>query len=91
MKMSASRPEVTGKRFVSHREAAAMYGVCTKTIDRWVEQGILEPPTVINERKYHKIESLAEVGKISKIAKPGAGERLLEGRRKHVAKGIAAE
>jgi hypothetical protein len=66
MKMSASRPEVTGKRFVSHREAAAMYGVCTKTIDRWVEQGILEPPTVINERKYHKIESLAEVGKISK-------------------------
>ena len=46
---------------------------------------------MINERKYHKIESLAEVGKISKIAKPGAGERLLEGRRKHVAKGIAAE
>jgi hypothetical protein len=88
--MSTSRPEVTGKRFVSHREAAATYGVCTKTIDRWVERGLLETPTVINERKYHRVESLAEVGKVSKIAKPGAGERMLEARRKRAAR-VAAE
>jgi DNA-binding transcriptional MerR regulator len=34
------------------RETAARLGVCTKTVDRWVEAGILPEPTRINGRKY---------------------------------------
>ena len=34
------------------RKTADRFGVCTKTIDRWVEDGILPAPTRIRGRKY---------------------------------------
>jgi hypothetical protein len=36
----------------SHRKKAERHGVCTKTLDRWVEDGILPEPFRINGRKY---------------------------------------
>jgi hypothetical protein len=56
--------EVTGKRFISHTAAARQRGVCTKTIDRWVEKGLIERPTVINGRKYHAIETIEVIGQV---------------------------
>lgn len=39
-------------RLEPKRKTAERFGVCTKTINRWVEDGILEPPVKINGRDY---------------------------------------
>lgn len=44
------------KRFLTHRRKAEQLDVSTKTIDRWCQTGILRPPVVINNRKYHDID-----------------------------------
>jgi hypothetical protein len=31
---------------------AQRHGVCTRTLDRWVEQGIIDPPIRVRGRKY---------------------------------------
>ena len=51
-------PEVTGKRFVSHSQAAKIRGVSGRTLDRWIEAGIVPKPEIINRRKYHLIEKI---------------------------------
>jgi hypothetical protein len=35
-----------------HSKKAARHGVCTRTLDRWVKNGILPAPVRINGRKY---------------------------------------
>jgi predicted DNA-binding transcriptional regulator AlpA len=47
-----SSDESQPKRLVPHRRYAERHGVSTKTIDRWVADGILPEPTRINARKY---------------------------------------
>jgi hypothetical protein len=34
------------------RRLAEKHGVSTKTLDRWVTRGIIDPPERINKRKY---------------------------------------
>jgi hypothetical protein len=36
---------------------AEQQGVCTKTIDRWVEQGRLPKPKIVNGRVYHRVDA----------------------------------
>ena len=51
----------TTKRREPHRELASKHaerrGVSVKTLDRWVEQGILPPPVRINNRKYFNADA----------------------------------
>jgi hypothetical protein len=47
-----SRPKKRGKRRESWSKKAERHGVSTRTLDRWVEQGIIDPPEYINGRKY---------------------------------------
>jgi hypothetical protein len=53
-----------GKGLITHSGAARWRGVCTKTIDRWVEKGILARPEYVNGRKYHHVENIERVGQI---------------------------
>jgi hypothetical protein len=39
------------------RKKAERHGVCVKTLDRWVEAGILEPPERIRGRKYWRVDA----------------------------------
>jgi DNA-binding transcriptional MerR regulator len=44
--------EISRKRRLQTRSLCERYDVCGRTIDRWVEQGILPPPLIINRRRY---------------------------------------
>ena len=46
---SEVRPSI---RLEPKRRTAERFGVCTKTLDRWVERGILAPPKRVNGRDY---------------------------------------
>ena len=35
------------------RKVAERFGVCMRTVERWVQAGILPQPTRINGRNYH--------------------------------------
>ena len=39
-------------RKLNSRALQQRYGVVTRTIDRWVEAGVLPPPMVINKIRY---------------------------------------
>ena len=45
---------------VPKRKLAEKFGVCMKTIDRWVEAEILEKPIVINGRHYFSRDARVE-------------------------------
>ena len=49
-------------KFVKNSVAARVHGVCTKTLDRWSEVGIIPKPRVINGMKYHDLNALAAAG-----------------------------
>jgi predicted site-specific integrase-resolvase len=55
-------PQVTGKTFVTNSGAARMRGISVKTLDRWVKAGIVQPPVVINGRKYHDVAAIEMAG-----------------------------
>jgi len=44
--------ELTQKKLEAWRKYAERRGVSTRTLDRWVEDGILPEPERINGRKY---------------------------------------
>jgi MerR HTH family regulatory protein len=44
--------ENPGKRRESWPAKAKRHGVSTRTLDRWVERGIIDPPQKIRGRKY---------------------------------------
>jgi hypothetical protein len=44
------------KRLESWKKKAARLGVSTRTLDRWVTQGIIAPPEKINGRKYGDVD-----------------------------------
>jgi len=46
------RAKRRSKRRESWREKAKRHGVSTRTLDRWVVQGIIAPPDYVNRRKY---------------------------------------
>jgi predicted site-specific integrase-resolvase len=49
-------------KFVKNSVAARLNGVCTKTLDRWAEAGIIPKPRVINGYKYHAVDTLMAAG-----------------------------
>lgn len=50
------------QQFVRHTMAARIHRVHPRTIDRWVDAGILPEPRVINRFKYHSLNALAAAG-----------------------------
>jgi len=44
--------ENSGKQTEAWPKKAKRHGVCTRTLDRWVEDGIIDAPEYINGRKY---------------------------------------
>jgi hypothetical protein len=55
------------KQWLTKRQTAAKHGVSPRTIDRWVELGILEPPRKVRQRCYFdgdaepRTDALAEI------------------------------
>jgi DNA-binding transcriptional MerR regulator len=54
-----------GKIFISHAAAVQKRGVCTRTLDRWAEAGIIPPPQRINGRKYHDAAQIESAGGVA--------------------------
>jgi predicted site-specific integrase-resolvase len=48
------------KRKITKRLVADRHSVCTKTVERWVETGILPKPEIINGRWYFDEASLEQ-------------------------------
>jgi hypothetical protein len=44
--------ENPGRRLESWPSKAKRHGVSTRTLDRWVEKGIIDPPERVRGRKY---------------------------------------
>lgn len=57
-----------GQKFITHTGAARIRGICTRTLDRWIKAGIVQPPTVINGRKYHDVEAIESAGAAKRSA-----------------------
>jgi predicted site-specific integrase-resolvase len=49
----------TPNRLLTSRRLCERYNVVLRTIDRWMEQGHLPPPLIINTRRYWDEEQLA--------------------------------
>jgi predicted site-specific integrase-resolvase len=43
-------------RYLSARRIADHYGVSLRTVDRWIQQGVLPQPEYINGRRYLDLE-----------------------------------
>jgi hypothetical protein len=52
-------PDPTKKELETLRQLAARHSVCTRTIDRWSEDGTLPPPIRIKNRKYYPAGTVA--------------------------------
>jgi hypothetical protein len=52
MTTSAPKPNKRGRRRESHSVFAERLGVSPRTVDRWIEQGILPQPDYVRGRKY---------------------------------------
>ena len=48
--------ENSGKRRESWPAKAKRHGVSTRTLDRWVAKGIIDPPEYIRGRKYGSVD-----------------------------------
>jgi MerR HTH family regulatory protein len=46
-------PERPARQLEPARKTSERFGVCPKTLDAWVRDGILQPPTRIKGRKYY--------------------------------------
>jgi predicted site-specific integrase-resolvase len=46
-----SRPEIAGRKLTA-RNICDRYGIVDKTVERWVDAGILPQPVYINKRRY---------------------------------------
>jgi hypothetical protein len=47
----------TTKRKLTHSQKAKQQGVSGRTLDRWIQVGIIEAPIRVNGRKYHNEDS----------------------------------
>jgi DNA-binding transcriptional MerR regulator len=52
-------------KLIPARLVAERYDVCVRTIDRWLDQGILPPPVVINNRRYFYLADLEKLERAS--------------------------
>jgi hypothetical protein len=87
--MEETKPE----RLLPTRELRKRYGVVTRTLDRWLEAGILPPPIRINQNRYWKEGELEQRERegMTKHAVTGAGQaRPRRGRPRKVAAAIEA-
>jgi DNA-binding transcriptional MerR regulator len=48
-------PTTMPRQKLPHGQKAVQLGVSTRTLDRWIADGILPPPDRVNGRKYHDI------------------------------------
>ena len=48
--------EKSGRRRESWPAKARRHGVSTRTLDRWVDRGIIDPPEKIRGRKYGNLD-----------------------------------
>ena len=49
--------ESSGRRRESWPAKASRHGVSTRTLDRWVAKGIIDPPEYIRGRKYGSVDA----------------------------------
>jgi hypothetical protein len=63
---SGSR-RLSGKTRESWKQRAKRLGVSTRTLDRWVERGILDQPEYICGRKYGSATAIPRLDKARKI------------------------
>jgi hypothetical protein len=49
--------ESSGRRRESWPAKAKRHGVSTRTLDRWVAKGIIDPPEYIRGRKYGSVDA----------------------------------
>jgi predicted site-specific integrase-resolvase len=57
--MTHTDPRAAERRVrVNHSEAARLKGVSTKTLNRWVEAGLVRKPEVVNKRRYYDLADI---------------------------------
>jgi predicted site-specific integrase-resolvase len=52
-------PQVTGRK-VTVRYICERFGIVDRTVDRWIETGILPEPIYINKRRYFDLQEVDE-------------------------------
>jgi predicted site-specific integrase-resolvase len=52
-------PQVTGRK-VTVRYICERFGIVDRTVDRWIETGILPQPMYINKRRYFDLQEVDE-------------------------------
>jgi predicted DNA-binding transcriptional regulator AlpA len=52
-----ANPEVTGRK-VTVRYLCQRFGIVDRTVDRWIETGILPKPVYINKIRYFDLEEV---------------------------------
>jgi predicted DNA-binding transcriptional regulator AlpA len=74
-----ANPEVTGRK-VPARYLCQRYGVVDRTIDRWVEAGVLPQPIYINNRRYWDLQEVdeRERERMANRARPDARRELTD-------------
>jgi predicted site-specific integrase-resolvase len=60
----------TSKRLLPSRIVQARYDVCSRTVKRWVDEGILPPPVVINHRNYFSESEIEQRERDRMAARP---------------------
>src|SRR5262245_6309382 len=48
------------EKFLTTKDICHRYGVVSRTVDRWVTQGVLEQPTRINGRRYWRLSAIEQ-------------------------------
>jgi predicted DNA-binding transcriptional regulator AlpA len=58
----------TMSKYITAKPLAERYGICERTLDRWVEAGALPPPVKIQGRKYWLADELDRADEARKVA-----------------------
>jgi predicted site-specific integrase-resolvase len=66
-----ANPEVTGHK-VTVRYLCQRFGIVDRTVDRWIETGVLPQPIYINKRRYFDLQELDE-RMANRAGRPGSG------------------
>jgi predicted DNA-binding transcriptional regulator AlpA len=64
-------PQVTGRK-VTVRYICERFGIVDRTVDRWIETGVLPQPIYINKRRYFDLQEVDE-RMANRAGRPGSG------------------